>query len=215
MSTTVTGINSGTTSASQSNKNVLGKEDFLKMLIAQLKNQDPLNPVDGKDFAAQLAQFSSLEQLQNMSTQLGSLGTSISSMSNSQLVNLIGNEVSANGNTTEVQGSTNTLYYNLPSDVKQGVVKIYDAQGALVRTLSLGSQKAGINSLTWSCLNVPAGTYTFGVSATDASGKDVSPTTMVTGKVTSTTFKNGVPYLTVNGQDIAFSDIISVRKPVN
>ncbi len=211
----VTGVTSGTTSTTQTNKSVLGKEDFLKMLIAQLKNQDPLNPVDGKDFAAQLAQFSSLEQLQNMSTQLGSLGTSISSMSNSQLVNLIGNEVSANGNTTQVSGSTNTLYYNLPSDVKQGVVKIYDAQGALVRTLSFGSQKTGINSLTWSCSNVPAGTYTFEMSAKDSKGTAVSPTTMVTGKVTSATFKNGVPYLTVNGQDIAFSDIISVRKPVS
>ena len=213
--TTVTGINSATTSASKSNKNVLGKEDFLKMLIAQLKNQDPLNPLDGKEFAAQLAQFSSLEQLQNMNTQLGSLGTSLSSMNNSQLVNLIGNEVSANGNTTQVSGSTNTLYYNLPSDIQQGAVKIYDAQGALVKTLSVGSQKAGINSLTWSCANVPAGTYTFEMSATDSKGVAVSPTTMVTGKVTSATFKSGVPYLTVNGQDIAFSDILSVRKPSN
>jgi len=209
---TVSSISNGTTTSTEKNKNVLGKDDFLKMLIAQLKNQDPLNPLDGSQFAAQLAQFSSLEQLQNINTQLETLGTSFSSLNNAQVANLIGNEVSANGNTTTVGGSTNTLYYNLPSDVAQGTIKIYDTQGSLIKTLSFGSQKAGINSMTWNSSNVTAGTYTFEVSATDSSGNAVSPTAMVTGKVTSATFKNSVPYLTVNGQDVAFSDIVSIRK---
>jgi flagellar basal-body rod modification protein FlgD len=210
---TVSGINSGIASSTQTQKTTMGKDDFLKMLIAQLKNQDPLNPLDGTNFAAQLAQFSSLEQLQNMNTSLGTMSSSFASMNNVQVGNLIGNEVSAKGNTTIVEGSTNTLYYNLPSDVKQGSVKIYDAQGVLVRTQTFGSQKTGINSLTWSCANLPAGTYTYEVSATDTGGKEVTPTTMVTGKVTGATFKSGVPYLTVNEQDIAFADIISIRKP--
>jgi flagellar basal-body rod modification protein FlgD len=212
---TVSSINSGVTNSSQTKKSVMGKDDFLKMLVAQLKNQDPLNPLDGTAFVAQLAQFSSLEQLQNMSTQLDSMSSSFSSMNNVQVANLIGNEVSAKGNTTIVEGSTNTLYYNLPSDVKQGSVKIYDAQGILVRTQSFGSQKAGVNSLTWSCANLPAGTYTFEVSATDTGGKEIIPTALVTGKVTGATIKSGVPYLTVNGRDIAFADIISIRKSVN
>ena len=59
-----------TTTTTASAKNVLGKDDFLKMMIAQLKNQDPMNPMDGTAFTAQLAQFSSLEQLQNVNTQL-------------------------------------------------------------------------------------------------------------------------------------------------
>jgi flagellar basal-body rod modification protein FlgD len=212
---TVSSINSGTTSSSLTKNTIMGKDDFLKMLIAQLKNQDPLNPLDGSNFAAQLAQFSSLEQLQNMNTKLETLGTSFSSLNNVQVANLIGNEVSAKGNTTTVEGSTNTMYYNLPSDVKQGTVKIYNAEGTLMKTFSFGSQKAGTNSLTWNSSNVSAGTYTFEVSATDSSGNDVSVTSMVTGKVTGATFKNNVPYLTVNGQDIAFADILSVRKPAN
>lgn len=211
----VSSINSGTASSTQTKNAIMGKDDFLKMLIAQLKNQDPLNPLDGSNFAAQLAQFSSLEQLQNMNTKLQTLGTSFSSLNNVQVANLIGNEVSAKGNTTTVEGSTNTMYYNLPSDVKQGTVKIYNAEGTLMKTFSFGSQKAGINSLTWNSSNVSAGTYTFEVSATDSSGKDVSVTSMVTGKVTGATFKNNIPYLTVNGQDIAFADILSVRKPAN
>ncbi len=211
----VSSITNGAASSSQTQKTVLGKDDFLKMLIAQLKNQDPLNPLDGTAFVAQLAQFSSLEQLQNMNTQMSSLSSSFTSINNVQVANLIGNEVSAKGNTSIVDGSTNTLYYNLPSDVKQGSVNIYNAQGALVKTQTFGSQSAGTNSLTWSCANLPAGTYTFEVTATDTSGKEITPTTLVTGKVTGATIKNGVPYLTINGQDITFADIVSIRKPAS
>lgn len=211
----VSSIISGTTNTNQTSKTVMGKDDFLKMLIAQIKNQDPLNPLDGTAFVAQLAQFSSLEQLQNMNTQMSALSSSFTSINNVQVANLIGNEVSANGNTTKVEGSTNTLYYNLPSDVKQGTVKIYDAQGVLVNTQSFGAQKAGIHSLTWSCANLPAGTYTFEVSATDTSGNTVTPSTMVTGTVTGATIKSGEPYLTVNGQDIAYADIVAIRKPTD
>ncbi|TRZ48470.1 flagellar hook assembly protein FlgD, partial [bacterium] len=110
---TVTGVTSGTTNSTQTNKSVLGKDDFLKMLIAQLKNQDPLNPLDGTNFAAQLAQFSSLEQLQNMNTHLTALTSSLSSTSNSQMVGLIGNAVVANGNSVTVSGATTQLAYNL------------------------------------------------------------------------------------------------------
>jgi flagellar basal-body rod modification protein FlgD len=95
-STTVNGIdniikqysstNSTKTSAAQS----MGKEDFLKMLVAQLKNQDPLNPMSGTDFATQLAQFSSLEQLTNLNQGITNLGLYQTSQANLQAVNLIG-----------------------------------------------------------------------------------------------------------------------------
>ena len=210
---TVTGVSSGTTSSTQTNKSVLGKDDFLKMLIAQLKNQDPLNPLDGTQFAAQLAQFSALEQMTNMNSKLETVSSYLATLNNGQVASLIGNDVSAKGNTVKVEGSTNTIYYNLPSDVQKGTIKLYDTQGDLVKTLAFGTQKTGINSLTWDCSKMSAGTYTFAVSATDRAGKEVSPDTMITGRVTGATFKNGLPYLTVNGLDIVFRDIISIRKP--
>ena len=146
---TVTGVTSGTTNSTQTNKSVLGKDDFLKMLIAQLKNQDPLNPLDGTNFAAQLAQFSSLEQLQNMNTHLTALTSSLSSTSNSQMVGLIGNAVVANGNSITVSGATTQLAYNLSQNASQGTIKINDSQGNLVQTLSFGSQQAGSNTMNW------------------------------------------------------------------
>jgi len=86
-----------TTSVGSATNSVMGKDAFLKMLIAQMKNQDPLNPLNGSDFAAQLAQFSSVEQLINVSSQLESLSTNIAAMANSQMSNLIGCEVDVRG----------------------------------------------------------------------------------------------------------------------
>ena len=103
---TVTGVSSGTTNATTTNTQVLGQDDFLKMLVAQLQNQDPLNPLQGADFAAQLAQFSSLDQLTQINTQLSTLTSSLSSANNSQLVGLIGDAVVANGNSVTVSGAT-------------------------------------------------------------------------------------------------------------
>jgi len=212
---TVAGVSSGTTNSTQTNKNVLGKDDFLKMLIAQLKNQDPLNPLDGTNFAAQLAQFSSLEQLQNMNTQLTALISSLSSTNNSQLVGLIGNAVVANGNSITVSGATTQLAYNLSQSVSQGTIRINDSQGNLVQTLSFGSQQAGSNKMNWNTSSVKPGTYTFSVSALDSKGNPVTASTMTTGLVTGVTFQNGVPYLSVNGQNVAFGDILYITKSGN
>ncbi len=94
-----------TTTTTASTKNVIGKDEFLKMLIAQLKHQDPMNPMDGTAFTAQLAQFSSLEQLQNINTQLTSFTRQQQSLGNTQAVNLIGREVLAKGDTIQAEGT--------------------------------------------------------------------------------------------------------------
>src|SRR5512145_3299493 len=100
-----------TASSTTSTKNILGKDEFLKMLIAQLKHQDPLNPMDGTAFTAQLAQFSSLEQLQNINTQLTSFTKQQQSLGNTQAVNLIGREVLAKGNAIQAEGKPVDLSY--------------------------------------------------------------------------------------------------------
>src|SRR3989339_1106934 len=94
-----TGIDNsvGQSVTSQTTKTTaLGKDDFMKLLLAQLKNQDPLKPMDGTDFAAQLAQFSSLEQLSNMNTELKNLSVNQMTMNYAQSVNMIGKDVVTN-----------------------------------------------------------------------------------------------------------------------
>ncbi|MCK7515771.1 MAG: flagellar hook assembly protein FlgD [Desulfobacterales bacterium] len=138
-----------TTATTASTRNVIGKDEFLKMLIAQLKHQDPMNPMDGTAFTAQLAQFSSLEQLQNINTQLTSFTRQQQSLGNTQAVNLIGREVLAKGDTIQAEGTPVDLSYQLKGDAATGLVRIYNANGELVDALVFKNQKQGLNTLTW------------------------------------------------------------------
>lgn len=207
---TVNSVSSAASTAVTTETEV-SKDMFLQMLVAQLKNQNPLSPMDGTDFAAQLAQFSSLEQLTNMSTQMGKLSASIGSMVNSQLVNMIGSEVVARGDTITADGTDKTLTYSLPVDIKSGELYIYDGNGALVAKVPLGSQQAGINTCVWNSGSL-RGTYTFAVAGTDLQGRTVSGTTMTTGTITGVNFQNGSSTLVINGREVAFGDIVSVGK---
>lgn len=201
-----------TASSTTSTKNILGKDEFLKMLIAQLKHQDPLNPMDGTAFTAQLAQFSSLEQLQNINTQLGSFTKQQQSLGNTQAVNLIGREVLAKGDTIQAEGKPVDLSYQLKGDAAKGVVRIYNANGELVDALSFKNQKQGMNTLTWTPPSSVAGSYTFEVSAADSAGQPVAADAMILGEVTGVNYRDGVTYLSVGGREILFGDVVSVKK---
>lgn len=191
----------------------LGKDDFLKMLLAQLKNQDPLKPVDGTDFAAQLAQFTSIEQLTNMSTQLASLASSQAAMTNTTAIDLIGKQVTAGGgNTVTVSGDTAQITYNLEKNAKQVTVNIYDASGSQIDSLEFNSQSQGVNTITWNCADLPKGNYKFDVTATDTSGNSINTQGIISGTVTDVKFKNNVIYITVGGQDIPMSSVLSVKR---
>jgi flagellar basal-body rod modification protein FlgD len=199
---------SSTTSKTKS----LGKDDFLKMLVAQLKNQDPLKPMDGTEFAAQLAQFSSLEQLTNMNTQLQNLGLYQTTASNSQAVNLLGKEVSvSNSNQFQVEGDTASFSYNLPASAAQVSISIMDASGREVDRIETGKQAAGLQKVTWNKGSNSNGLYSYKVSAVDVNGDAVTAETMMTGKVTAVQYKDNAIYLTVNNQEIAFNDVVSVK----
>jgi len=192
----------------------MGKDDFLKMMIAQLQNQDPLNPLDGTDFTAQLAQFSSLEQLNNVNTQLEVMGLYQSSLNNAQAVSLVGKEITASGNTVTAEGPSAELTYTLSEEAGKVTVRIYDEEGTLVDTLTPGleGRMAGENTLTWDCSDVESGTYLFEVSAIAPHGAVVGADTLITGRVTGVTFVEGFPFLSVNGQNISFGSVVSVNE---
>ncbi|MEI7637841.1 MAG: flagellar hook assembly protein FlgD [Syntrophus sp. (in: bacteria)] len=215
--TTVNGIDniikqySSSTSSTTSKAQSMGKEDFLKMLVAQLKNQDPLNPMSGTDFATQLAQFSSLEQLTNLNQGITNLGLYQSSQANLQAVNLIGKEVTAGkGNGFVADGSSVNLYYDLSKDATEIQVNIYDEEGALADTASAYDQTAGVNSLTWSNGQERSGNFTFKVFAFDTTGATLPVDTLVSGKVTAVSFKDKSIYVNVEGQELPFSEVREV-----
>jgi flagellar basal-body rod modification protein FlgD len=194
----------------------LGKEDFMKMLVAQLKNQNPLNPMDGTDFATQLAQFSSLEQLTNLNTQIKTQGVNQLTLGYAQSVNMIGKDVIAqNGNTVTVDGSSVDLNYQLADAASRINISIYDQDGRLVKTIEDGGKETGMNKTTWNCGDMPQGAYTFQVIGSRDDGSYTTANPLMSGKVTAVHFKNNAITLTVNGQELALGNVISVKQPEN
>jgi flagellar basal-body rod modification protein FlgD len=177
----------GTTSLTGAD--ALGQEDFLQMLVTQLNNQDPLNPMDGQEFAAQLAQFASVEQLLNLNEMmvLQSEANSLLSqnMSSGIAAGLIGKSIEAIGNQIGWDGTEATGFgYDLEADATTVTVTIQDASGTTVRTLDLGGQDAGTHDLTWDGQDtngaaLPEGLYTFTVTATDDAGQPLGPVPLV------------------------------------
>ena len=218
MSTTITNgleniVNTSSTSSASSTK-AIGKDEFMKLLLAQLKNQNPLNPMDGTDFAAQLAQFSSLEQLSNLNAELKTQGLNQMTLGYAQSANMIGKVIEAkNGNTVTANGSAVDINYRLAKDAQKVTMYIYDQEGRLVQTLEDTAKKEGMNKTTWNCSTIAKGNYSFQVAASDSNGGSVAAETILSGVVTAVHFKNNNISLTVNGQELALSDVVSVIQP--
>lgn len=195
----------------------LNKDDFLQLLVTQLKNQDPLNPQDSSAFVAQLAQLTQVEQTYDINTNLQSLLAGQNSASSLSSVSLIGKVVSAQGSQVALtSGSQSTLGLSLPSDVAQVSVQIRDASGNTVRTLTQGATAAGISSMTWDGKGdggqlLPSGTYSFTVSGTDASGAKIDGTPMIQGQVTGVSMSGSTLVLTVNGMNVPLSSVVEVK----
>lgn len=135
----------------------LGKNDFLKLLVAQLEHQDPLSPQEGQEFAAQLAQFSSLEQLTNVNDNLKAGQAFDLAMSNSSMINLIGKTVDAPGNSFDLgKDESETLKFLLAQDSKDVTVNVYDSTGVNVASLILVHQVLGFKSL-YGAVKIPRG----------------------------------------------------------
>ncbi len=211
----------GTGSAVLGKEEVLGKEDFLNLLVTQLQNQDPLNPTDSTEFTAQLAQFSSLEQLTNVNDNLEQLQNFQASANNSQAVSLLGKEITASGNFLQLtDGEPVGCDFNLDREAAAVVVNIYDSTSEFVKAFESEGLTAGRHTLVWDGTDRdgnPArdGNYTFEILAADANGQSVNVKPFFTGTVNTVKFENDTPFLISGGQKIALNDVIQVADPEN
>jgi len=205
-----------TQTTSTAKNDIMGKDDFLRLLVAQLQSQDPMNPMESTDFTAQLAQFSSLEQLQNINTSLGGIGTSQSVLTNSQAVGFIGKTITAIGDTIDVTGGrSQDLQFSIDADAVGSYLRVYDQQGNFIRQIETGGLATGQNSVAWDGMDylggqVPDGSYTFEVEAIDELGNTVPSTQYMTGEVTGVHFQNGVAYLQCDNREIAMGNVVNV-----
>jgi len=200
-------------------KQTVTQDDFLKLLIAQLQNQDPLQPMDNQQFAVQLATFNSLEQLIGINDKLGGLQTSQGAMNQFNAASLIGKEVTSNGNTLNLQtGNPARLSYQLGANASRVVVNIQDSSGTLVRQMIVGVQSAGNQSVLWDGKDAsgnaaPAGLYNFEVNAFDLAGKQVQASGYIRGIVTGVRLDGSEAVLEVGAVQVPLSTVTNVSTP--
>jgi len=197
----------------------VGKEDFLRLLVAQLTHQDPLNPMQGTEFTAQLAQFSALEQLININKALGKLASLETAFSQSQAVGMLGKQILAQGNTITISdGTASNIIFSLGAASDQTLVSVFDRQGGLVSVIDAGARAAGQHNLAFPARNaqglaLPDGVYTFRVQATAADGKEVSAQTFASGIVSGVKVAQGATLLTVGPTEIPLSSVVQITEP--
>ncbi|MBI3793502.1 MAG: flagellar hook assembly protein FlgD [Nitrospinae bacterium] len=210
----------GTTTGTLTSKNpnaTMGQADFLKLLIAQLKHQDPLNPMNSDAFTSEMAQFSSLEQLTNINTNLGGLANVQNAVNNSEAMGMIGRTIQAAGNSVSItNGKATSVNFNLADASHTTTVAISNSQGQVVNVLPQGALGAGNQTVPWDGKDsngnlLPDGTYTYTVNAADASGNPVLSTTYMTGVVSSVSVLNGTTSLNVGNQQVSLGSVMNVK----
>jgi len=198
---------------------VLGKEDFLQMLVTQLKYQDPLDPMDNTAFAAQLAEFSTLEQMQNMNATLQSTMALTQSLNNTLVTELIGRTIKALGNGVYLSSVGDVdILYGLYQDAADVTVQILNADGEVIRTLEVGSQSAGEHIVQWDGKDangalVESGVYTYALQAVDVGGQEVPAVTYSTGRTTGIQYtEEGSALVLIGDLAIQLGNVVEVLK---
>jgi flagellar basal-body rod modification protein FlgD len=217
---TTSAINATTataTSANTTSKNgPLNQADFLKIFVTQLKFQDPLQPLDNYQMASQMAQFSMVQSLNDMSASMKSMQSSQTAVNNLQAATLVGKNVEVKGSTLSLsQGTASEGSYQLDTPGK-ATIKIMDEKGGLVRVIESQVADTQKQQLLWDGKNdqgitMPDGKYSFQVSAVDAQGAAINVQTTMVGKVDGVTFDQGNAYLQIGSSKVLMSDIIAVK----
>ncbi len=194
--------------------NQLDKDAFFKLMLTQMKFQDPTNPMQSHEMAAQLASFTSLEQLQNINSTLDGMKKEQNPQTNFQALNFIGKKVSGDSSRlVRTPGDkSHSISFNLAGDAMKAKVTIRDSAGATVQTLEFPNLKKGQNSVKWNGLTkdgLPArpDEYKINIEGTNSSGKKVFATTDFSGRITGVNFSAEGPILLLGQQTVRLSDV--------
>lgn len=206
---------SGTTAGKGREADVVNQAEFMKLLIAQLQNQDPLNPLDSANFSAQLAQFSSLEQLTQINDKLGAAGED--KIGKFDAVSFIGREVTGPSAGIAVKnGVATTLDYTLD---QAGTIqaKVVDANGKQVASFKIEGEGAGAHTLDLAKVSgapkLDDGTYAVVLSQADpAGGSPLQIDTFVTGKVTGVDLTSTTPTLLLGERRLVLADVTEIKE---
>jgi flagellar basal-body rod modification protein FlgD len=198
-------------------KEQLGPDGFMKLLAHQLKNQDPMKPMDQKDFSANLAQFSQLEQMTAMNKKMDVFSNNTLQEKQFQGASFLGKEVVTNGTTLDYKGDGKDveLPFFLDRPAKNLILRIYDGKNQMIGQIEKEGMPKGMQSITWDGIGLdgqlaPKETYHFDIIAFDENNEKFLGETKATGTVTGETVLT-----TEKGKKIFLRDVVSFSTPRN
>lgn len=199
------------TPAAAANDNTVSQDRFLKLLVAQLSNQDPMNPMDNAQMTSQMAQINTVTGIQQVNDTLKNLAGQFNAMQVLQGTSLVGREVMIESNTLHNTGTIASGTLELAGNADMVKVDIFSSGGQLLDTLNLGSKKTGQYSFEWDSSRYPPGmTPVFKVTATQA-GNNISSTSMARDKVISVGSENGAMTVQLQSKGtMAYSSIKAI-----
>lgn len=191
---------------------------FLNLLVAQLQNQDPLDPMDASEFTNQLVQFSSVEQQIQANANLEKMITAQENTQAATMVNYLDTVIEAKGNEFYMLNNQAVATYTLPAGVDSNDITVQDASGNTMFTVK-GETDAGLHRIGWDGSKndgstAPDGAYTLVVSAKDQDGNLMNVEQTVFGYVTSTGIKDGNVTLTMGDVETDMTNVVSVERPI-
>jgi flagellar basal-body rod modification protein FlgD len=190
----------------------------MKLLVTQLQHQDPLDPMDSREMVTQLAELSSVEELVAISGRIGALEVGIASIANTQVASIVGQTVTADGgNITLGDRGGASAVVTTEGRADSLEIKIRDAEGTIVRTITDSNVIPGSHAFEWDGNNeagdrLPAGRYSVEVSARGPSGDVVVAHTRYSGRATGVSYENGYPELLVGDARILLGDVVSIEE---
>lgn len=205
-------LNAGSSSAAKIQTAADTQDRFLKLLVTQMKNQDPLNPMDNAQVTSQMAQLSTVTGIDKLNVTLQALSDSMLPSQSLQAATMIGHGVLVPGEGIDLSSGNGSGGIDLAQSVGKVDISIYDQAGALVRNMQLGAQPAGLVNWQWDGRNdagasMADGSYTFAVNATQA-GNAVDAAALQFGMVNSVTQgKQGVALRVGQLDGIALSQV--------
>lgn len=195
------------------------QDQFLKLLVAQLQHQDPLQPQSGAEFVQQLAQLASLEQSTQTNKSLAAIQSAQDAVARTNLTSLVGRTVSARTDSVTLagQGGAPDLALRLDSAAAKVKVKLTDNTGKVVRTIDAGPRAAGDCTIAWDGKGdqgtaLPPGSYKVSIEATAGDGSAINAQAILRGMVTALEFgSSGEPRLRIGTLTVSPGDIVSVN----
>jgi flagellar basal-body rod modification protein FlgD len=200
--------------------NQMGKDEFLKLLTFQLQNQDPMNPMDQSKMTGELAQFSQLEQLSNLNAKFDKVNQNQAVQDKFYAASFVGKKVVTSGSSLKLteEGGNADVLFKLDGPADKVVIRIMDEKNQIVGEIWQDGMSQGSHQITWDGVSLDKqlaakGTYKASVKAWQNNGMEVGARTQATGIVTSVTFDEGEPVLSVEGQKVYLRDVQSFHTP--